>query len=99
LNEGRGSVDRWELARIDVKITLTGAVWRAVLKRTNYGMVEPIWSKSLFLTDSLLLFFQSLQERVKPRGLDLYLYCCENLKSPTQMFNVYAWSYCLTCAK
>jgi len=32
---GRGSVDRWELARKDVKITPTGVMWPGVVWRVT----------------------------------------------------------------
>jgi hypothetical protein len=51
-------------ARNDVKIPLIGAVWRVDLKRTVSEMVTSIGSKSLYLTEGLLSFFQGWNERL-----------------------------------
>jgi hypothetical protein len=40
----------------DVKVTLTGAVWRMALKRDDSGVVKSVWNKSHLLRDGLHSF-------------------------------------------
>jgi hypothetical protein len=47
----------WEPVRKVVKVTLTVVVQRVAPKRVESGMIESMWSKSLFLRDSPFSFF------------------------------------------
>jgi hypothetical protein len=69
------SVHRWELARRDVKVTLTRSIVEGGPEKGRFWNAESVWSKSLFLSEGLLSgFAREASMTCSGRNLLLCLY-------------------------